>query len=97
MKHPKVIVIAQNQPLDSDAHLRRKLADAEERAVRQSHRFPGLDLAAIQKGVHQNLIESLLFVDGRYILGFSKNSLRETWPIGLKIAVRHGYIVISYS
>lgn len=67
MKHPKVIVIAQNQPLDTDAHLRRKLADAEDRAERQSHRFPDLDLPAIQKGVHRNLIESLLFVDGRYM------------------------------
>jgi len=67
LKHPKVIVIAQNQPLDNDAHLRRKLADAEDRAERQSHRFPDLDLAAIQKGVHRNLLESLLFVDGRYM------------------------------
>ena len=44
MKLPKVIIIAQNQPLDNDAHLRRKLADAEERAERQSARFPDLDL-----------------------------------------------------
>jgi len=67
LKHPKVIVIAQNQPLDNDAHLRRKLADAEERAERQSYRFPNLDLAAIQQGVHRNILESLLFLDGRYM------------------------------
>ncbi len=67
MKGPKVIIIAQNQPLDSDAHLRRKLADAEERAERQSARFPDLDLLAIQKGVHRNIRDSQLFLDGRYM------------------------------
>ena len=67
MKFPKVIIIAQNQPLDNDAHLRRKLSDAEERAERQSARFPGLDLLAIQKQVHRNIRDSLLFLDGRYM------------------------------
>jgi len=67
LKGPKVIIIAQNQPLDSDAHLRRKLADAEERAERQSARFPDLDLLAIQKGVHRNIRDSQLFLDGRYM------------------------------
>lgn len=67
LKQPKVIVIAQNQPLDNDAHLRRKLADAEARAQRQSYRFPDLDLAAIQEEVHANLMKSLLFLDGRYM------------------------------
>ena len=67
MKLPKVIIIAQNQPLDNDAHLRRKLADAEERAERQSARFPDLDLLAIQKGVHRNIRDSLLFLNGRYM------------------------------
>ena len=67
MKHPKVIIIAQNQPLDNDAHLKRKLADAEERAERQSARFPDLDLSGIQKGVHQNILDALLFLDGRYM------------------------------
>ncbi len=67
MKLPKVIIIAQNQPLDNDVHLRRKLADAEERAERQSARFPGLDLLAIQKGVHRNIRDSQLFLDGRYM------------------------------
>lgn len=67
MKFPKVIIIAQNQPLDNDAHLRRKLADAEERAERQSARFPDLDLLAIQKGVHRNIRDSLLFLNCRYM------------------------------
>ncbi|MFH1629591.1 MAG: hypothetical protein ABIE47_12825, partial [Pseudomonadota bacterium] len=67
MKHPKVIIIAQNQPLDNDAHLRRKLSDAEARAERQSARFPGLDLLAIQKGVHRNVLNPLLFLNGRYM------------------------------
>ena len=67
MKLPKVIIIAQNQPLDNDFHFRRKLADAEERAERQSIRFPDLDLLAIQKEVHRNIRDSLLFLDGRYM------------------------------
>ncbi|MBL7226315.1 MAG: radical SAM protein [Desulfobacteraceae bacterium] len=67
MKFPKVIIIAQNQPLDNDAHLRRKLSDAEERAERQSARFPGLDLLAIQKEVHRNIRDSLLFLNDRYM------------------------------
>ena len=67
MKFPKVIIIAQNQPLDNDAYLRRKLADAEERAERQSARFPDLDLLTIQKGVHRNIRDSLLFLDDRYM------------------------------
>jgi len=67
LRRPRVIIIAQNQPLDTDAHLRRKLADAEERAERQSYRFPDLDLPAIQQGVHQNILASLLFLDGRYM------------------------------
>ena len=65
MKRPKVIVIAQNQPLDNDAHLREKMADAEVRAQRQSHRFPDLDLEGLQTRVHENLLRSLLFFDGR--------------------------------
>ena len=67
MKLPKVIIIAQNQPLDNDAYLRRKLADAEERAGRQSARFADLDLLAIQKGVHRNIRDSLLFLNDRYM------------------------------
>jgi len=67
VKLPKVIIIAQNQPLDNDAHLRRKLADAEERAERQSARFPDLDLLAIRKGVYWNIRDSLLFLNGWYM------------------------------
>ena len=81
MKRPKVIIIAQNQPLDNDAHLRRKLADAEDRAWRQSARFPDLDLLAIQKAVHRNILKPLLFLDGRYmdlldLMNFVKNGCR---------------------
>jgi len=67
LKRPKVIIIAQNQPLDNDAHLRRKLADTEKRALRQSSRFPRMDLPGIQKGVHENLKKPLLFWNGRYM------------------------------
>jgi len=67
LTYPKVIIIAQNQPLNNDAHFRRKLADAEERAERQSYRFPELDLVNIQKSVHDRLRETLLSLDGRYM------------------------------
>jgi len=78
MKHPKVIIIAQNHPLNNDSQLKRKMISAENRAERQSARFPGLDLAGIQKGVHQNILKAQLFLDGRYLdlldlMNFVKN------------------------
>lgn len=78
MKYPKVIIIAQNHPLNNDSQLKRNMMSAENRAERQSARFPGLDLAAIQKGVHQNIIKAQLFLDGRYLdlldlMNFAKN------------------------
>jgi len=79
MKHPRVIIIAMDQPLDGDAHLTRKMVSAEKRAERQSSRFPGLDLLAIQKGVHENILKHLLFLNGRYmdlldLMNFLKNN-----------------------
>ncbi len=81
MSRKKVIFIAQNQPLDTDARLRKKLADAENRAKRQSHRFPDLDLLALQKEVHHHILESCLFIEGRYmdlldLLNYVKNGRR---------------------
>lgn len=66
MKRPKVVIIAQNQPIDNDAHLRRKMMDAEVRADRQAVRFSGLDLGAMQRAVHGHIRHSLLCVDGRH-------------------------------
>lgn len=67
MAPKNVIIIAQNQPLNNDAHLRKKLADAERRAARQSPRFPDLDLLSLQKGVHRHIRNTALFVDGQYM------------------------------
>ena len=67
MSRPKVIFIAQNQPLNNDAQLKQRMAGAAERAKRQSHRFPGLDLPAMQAQVHENTRASLLFMEGRYM------------------------------
>ena len=67
MSRPKVIFIAQNQPLNNDIQLRQRFAGAAERAKRQSHRFPDLDLSAMQEKVHDNTRASLLFMEGRYM------------------------------
>jgi anaerobic magnesium-protoporphyrin IX monomethyl ester cyclase len=87
----KVIIIAQNQPLDNDAHLRRKMASAESRAQRQSSRFPGLDLYAIQREVNRNILKSALVFDDRYmdlldLMNYIKNGRRvpELTPADVK-------------
>ncbi len=67
MKPFQVIFIAQNQPLDNHAHLIRKFADAEDRAERQAFRFTGMNLPLLQRTVHENIRNALLFVDGRYM------------------------------
>ncbi len=61
------MIIAMDQPLDSDAHLRRKMINAENRAARQASRFPGLDLYAIQRQVHRNLSRLQLRLNGKYM------------------------------
>jgi len=78
MKNTRVIIIAMDQPLDSDVHLRRKMANVETRAQRQSSRFPGLDLQAIQEEVNKNLLKLPLLFNGRYmglpdLMNFLKN------------------------
>jgi len=45
----------------------KKFADAEDRALRQASRFTDLDLPALQKTVHKNTRDSLLFLNGRYM------------------------------
>jgi len=77
----KVVIIAMDQPLDSDAHLRGKMAVAEKRASRQSPRFPDLDLPGIQTRVHQNLLGLALSMNGRTLglldlLNFIKDGRR---------------------
>ena len=79
MENPRVIIIAMDQPLDNDAHIKRKMISAEKRAARQSSRFPDLDLLSIQKGVHKNILKHLLFLNGHYmdlldLMNFLKNS-----------------------
>ena len=64
MKNHKIIIIAIDQPLDSDSNLRRKMDNVEKRAQRQSPRFPGLDLHAIQRDVNRNLLKLPLLLNG---------------------------------
>ncbi|MCP4669246.1 MAG: radical SAM protein, partial [Deltaproteobacteria bacterium] len=54
------------------------MASVESRAERLSARFPGLDVPAIQKGVHRNIKKLVLSLDGRYLdlldlMNFTKN------------------------
>jgi anaerobic magnesium-protoporphyrin IX monomethyl ester cyclase len=77
----KVIIIATNQPLDNDAQIRGRIESSVKRAERQSSRFPGLDLPAIQRGVNENLTASHLFLNGRFmdlldLLNFVRNHRR---------------------
>lgn len=79
MKNRRVIIIAMDQPLDSDAHLRRKMENVERRAQRQSPRFANLDLQAIQREVNSNLLKLPLLFNGRYmglpdLMNFLKNN-----------------------
>ena len=67
LKPCRIVFIAQNQPLDNHAHLMKKFVDAEGRATRQASRFTDLDLLALQKAVHKNIRDSLLFLNGRYM------------------------------
>ncbi|MBN1101780.1 MAG: radical SAM protein [Deltaproteobacteria bacterium] len=81
MKDRQVVIIAMDQPLDSDAHMRGKMAVAEKRAARQSSRFPGLDLPGIQTKIHQNLLGLALSLNGRTLglldlLNFIQEGLR---------------------
>ncbi len=81
MNRNRVIIIAANQPLDNDAHLRRKMQDAQKRAERQASRFPGLDFASMQKSVNKNLSSSYLKLNGRFmdildLMNYLKNGRR---------------------
>jgi p-methyltransferase len=81
MNRPKVIIIAMNQPFDNGAQIRRRMMTAERRAERRLSRFAGLNLHAIQKGVHQNLREIFLTLEGRQmdlldLMNFLKNGRR---------------------
>ena len=81
MKNKKIVIIAMDQPLDSDAQLRGKMANVEKRAERQSPRFPGLDLYGIQKEVDRNLLKIPLLFKGRYmglpdLMNYIRNGLR---------------------
>ncbi|MFC1821964.1 B12-binding domain-containing radical SAM protein [Thermodesulfobacteriota bacterium] len=66
-KKPKIIIVAMDEPLDGDAHLKRTMHNAEKRASRQSSRFKGLDLYAVQREVHENLSKFQMQFDNRYM------------------------------
>ena len=79
MRNKRVIIIAMDIPLDGTLHLMKKMATAEKRADRNSPRFPGFDLLAAQKKVHENLLKLQLNLDGQYmglldLMNFVKNS-----------------------
>ena len=83
MKNRRVVIIAMDQPLDSDDHLRKKMANVEKRAQRQSPRFPDFDLQTIQGQVNRNLLKLPLLFNGRYmglpdLMNFLKNN--RTFP-----------------
>jgi radical SAM superfamily enzyme YgiQ (UPF0313 family) len=81
MGDKRVVIIAMDHPLDAEAHLRRKMTSAEKRAGRNAERFPDLDLGAMQRKVHQNLLKLQLSLDGHHmglldLLNFVKNGRR---------------------
>ncbi|MBN1101781.1 MAG: radical SAM protein [Deltaproteobacteria bacterium] len=67
MKNRRIIVIAMDQPLDSDLQLRGKVANVERRSERQAPRFPGLDLSGMQREVNRHLLRLPLLFRGRYM------------------------------
>ena len=81
MDRPTVVVVAANQALSNDVQIRRRMRNEEKWAERQSARFPDLDLVAIQKAVHQNMLKLVLSLEDRYmdlfdLMNFSKNGHR---------------------
>ena len=57
------------------------MINAENRALRQASRFPGLDLYAVQKEVHRNLLRLQLRLNGKYmglldLMNYLKNNRR---------------------
>jgi len=67
MKESEVLIIAMDQPLDSDAQIRGKMTNLEKRALRQSARFTELDFNAMQREVNRNLLKIPLLFSGKYM------------------------------
>jgi len=77
---PKVVIIANNQPLSNDSHIRQRVRTEERWSERQSSRFPDLDLLAIQKEVHKSTLKLVLYLDDHYmdvldLMNFCRNGL----------------------
>ena len=66
-KERPVIILAMNQELTTDAHLRRKFANATDRARRQAIRYRDFDLVEMEHKVHENLLASQLRIDDEYL------------------------------
>ncbi|MBW1786733.1 MAG: hypothetical protein JRK53_08985, partial [Deltaproteobacteria bacterium] len=62
-----IVIIASNQPLDVDEHIRRRMLNAEKGAGRRASRYPGRDLLSMQTQVNRNLQKLFLQIDGRYM------------------------------
>ena len=67
MNKRQVIFVALDQPLNGHHRLLEKMAGAERRADRQKDITPHLDLPAIQRKVHENILKLHLLLDGHYM------------------------------
>ncbi len=67
MRNGPVIIVAMNQELTTDAHLRRKFATALNRAGRQAARYKDIDLARTEQQVAENLLATQLRMGGEYL------------------------------
>ncbi|MBW1768535.1 MAG: radical SAM protein [Deltaproteobacteria bacterium] len=64
---PKVVIIANYQPLDNDAYIHKRIESDIKRGERISAKFPSFDYAGTLKEVHKNLLGLVLKMDGRYV------------------------------
>ncbi|MBW1945071.1 MAG: hypothetical protein JRJ51_19875, partial [Deltaproteobacteria bacterium] len=95
MNNNRIIIIAMDQPLDSDVQMRGKMLNVEKRAERQSPRFPELDLHGIQKEVNRNLLKLPLLFKGKYmglpdLMNYLRNGRR--FPLVTPENASHHYL-----
>ena len=67
METRPVIILAMNQELTTDAHLRRKFRTAMGRSRRQASRYDSVDLVDMERQVEENLLATQLQMDGEYL------------------------------
>ncbi len=64
---PKVVIVANYQPLDNDAYIHKRIESDIKRGERISAKFPSFDYAGTLKEVHENLLKLVLRLDNRYV------------------------------